>query len=139
MVSPTTKRRAVRISMENGWGNIAQACRALGMVRSGYYRCAQVGNTAKHLWARIVELSENHPRYGYRRITALLRREGEKVNAKRVQRVRRERGLQTRKHQRRTRRSGCPPPVDNGPNGPITSGVGTLCMTRPSTAAASGS
>ena len=71
MVSPTTKRRAVQMSLENGWGSIAQACRALGLVRSGYYRCAQMGHTAKHLWARIVELSENHPRYGYRRITAL--------------------------------------------------------------------
>ncbi|MGY8719238.1 MAG: IS3 family transposase, partial [Verrucomicrobiia bacterium] len=55
-------------------------------------RVAHVGDTAKRLLARIVELSENHPRYGYRRITALLRREGESVNAKRVQRVRCEQG-----------------------------------------------
>lgn len=106
MVSPTTKRRAVRMSIENGLGSIAQACRALGLIRSGYYRVAHVGDTAKRLLARIVELSENHPRYGYRRITALLRREGESVNAKRVQRVRRERGMQTRKRQRRARRTG---------------------------------
>ena len=65
-----------------------------------------MAQSAKRLLARIVQLSENHPRYGYRRITALLRREGEKVNPKRVQRVRRERGLQTRKRQRKTRRTG---------------------------------
>ena len=106
MVSPTTKRRAVRMSLENGWGSIAQACRALGLARSGFYRTAEVAQSAKRLLARIVQLSENHPRYGYRRITALLRREGEKVNPKRVQRVRRERGLQTRKRQRKTRRTG---------------------------------
>lgn len=55
---------------------------------------------------RIVELSLKHPRYGYRRITALLRREGMAVNAKRVQRVRRREGLQVSKRQRRTKRLG---------------------------------
>jgi hypothetical protein len=35
------------------------------------------------------------------RITALLRRNGRKVNVKRVQRVRREAGLQVRKKQKR--------------------------------------
>jgi transposase InsO family protein len=54
----------------------------------------------------IVEMSEGHARYGYRRVTALLRREGEKVNAKRVQRVRRMEGLQVRKKQKRMRRLG---------------------------------
>ena len=55
---------------------------------------------------RVVALSRKHPRYGYRRITALLRREGRVVNAKRVARVRRAEGLQVRKRQRRLRRVG---------------------------------
>jgi putative transposase len=55
---------------------------------------------------RIIELSEAHPRYGYRRIGALLRREGQRVNTKRVQRIRRQEGLQVRKKQRATRRVG---------------------------------
>jgi putative transposase len=54
----------------------------------------------------IVELSEANPRYGYRRVTALLRRGGEAVNAKRVQRVRRAEGLQVRKNQKRMKRLG---------------------------------
>lgn len=54
----------------------------------------------------IKALSQKHPRYGYRRITALLRREGHEVNAKRVQRVRRVEGLQVNKKQRRMRRVG---------------------------------
>src|SRR3546814_2131757 len=54
----------------------------------------------------IVDLSEDHPRYGYRRITVLVRRKGELVNAKRVQRVRRHHGLQVRKKQRKMRRTG---------------------------------
>jgi transposase InsO family protein len=54
----------------------------------------------------VMELSEKHPRYGYRRITALLRRDGFSVNAKRVQRLRRAEGIQVRKRQRRMRRVG---------------------------------
>jgi hypothetical protein len=55
---------------------------------------------------RIIALSEAHPRYGYRRIGALLRREGQRVNPKRVQRIRRQEGLQVRKNQHATRRVG---------------------------------
>jgi transposase InsO family protein len=43
--------------------------------------------------ARIVELARAYGRYGYRRITALLRREGWRVNAKRVERIWRQEGL----------------------------------------------
>ena len=55
---------------------------------------------------RIIEWSEAHPRYGYRRIGALLRRQGQRVNPKRVQRIRRQEGLAVRKKQRATRRIG---------------------------------
>lgn len=54
----------------------------------------------------IVELSRKHPRYGYRRVTAMLRRGGEEINAKRVQRVRRAEGLQVKKRPKRMRRLG---------------------------------
>lgn len=54
----------------------------------------------------IVELSGNKPRYGYRRITVLLRRANLKVNAKRVQRVRRQEGFKVSKRQRKMRRVG---------------------------------
>jgi len=43
--------------------------------------------------ARIIELSTEYGRYGYRRITALLQREGWKVNHKRVERIWRGEGL----------------------------------------------
>jgi putative transposase len=62
--------------------------------------------TSKTLRQEIMILSEQHPRYGYRRVTALLRRSGRSINAKRVQRVRREQGLQVSKKQRRMRRVG---------------------------------
>ena len=51
-------------------------------------------------------LSREHPWYGYRRVTAVLERTGKKVNAKRVERVRREEGLLVNKRQRKMRRVG---------------------------------
>jgi putative transposase len=45
------------------------------------------------LLERMVTLSRENPRYGYRRVWALLRREGWPVNKKRVHRLWREEGL----------------------------------------------
>jgi putative transposase len=45
------------------------------------------------LTARIIELATEYGRYGYRRITALLRSEGWEVNVKRVARIWRQEGL----------------------------------------------
>ena len=84
----------------------AQACRALGLARSSFYLAGAVSQESRTLRQQITTFSQKHPRYGYRRITALLRREGQEVNAKRVQRVRRMEGLQVSKKQRRMRRVG---------------------------------
>jgi transposase InsO family protein len=48
---------------------------------------------------RIIQLACEFGRYGYRRITALLRREGWKVNHKRVERIWRQEGLKVPKKQ----------------------------------------
>ena len=50
---------------------------------------------------RLRELAGMHVRYGYRRLTVLLRREGWHVNAKRIYRLYREEGLIVRTKQRR--------------------------------------
>src|SRR5260370_41958552 len=55
---------------------------------------------------QIVSLSQEQPGYGYRRVTALLRREGQEINAKRVQRGRRQEGRQVIRKQRKLRRLG---------------------------------
>jgi transposase InsO family protein len=47
----------------------------------------------KRLTADIIRLASHYGRYGYRRITALLRQEGWTVNAKRVERIWRREGL----------------------------------------------
>lgn len=54
----------------------------------------------------MLELTRQHPRYGYRRITALLRQEGWQVNRKRVQRLWREQGLKVPQRQSKRRRLG---------------------------------
>lgn len=77
-------------------GAHGEACRAPGLRRSSYYRFSGRGASGVALERRIVELSAKHPRYGYRRETALLRRDGQRINAKLVQRARRAEGLQVR-------------------------------------------
>ena len=106
MVSPSTKRRAIKLSVERGLGRAASACRALGLARSSFYRRGRESLEKRRVRKEVVELSGQHPRYGYRRITALIRREGFEVNAKRVARIRREEGLKVSKRQRRMRRLG---------------------------------
>jgi len=106
MVSPSTKRRAVKAVVETGMGTAAEACRALGLARSSYYRNSAMSMENRQKHRQIVQLSQDHPRYGYRRVTVLLRREGHEINAKRVQRVRRKEGLQVIRKQRKLRRLG---------------------------------
>jgi hypothetical protein len=60
------------------------ACRAVGLSRSSQrYRPRAKGERC-WLAAEVVALAQQHRRYGYRRITALLRQRGERVNHKRV-------------------------------------------------------
>ena len=53
---------------------------------------------------RIVAFATQYGRYGYRRITALLRREGWGVNHKRVERIWRKEGLKVPSRQPKRRR-----------------------------------
>lgn len=63
-------------------------------------------NDEKALVRRMRELSAQHPRYGYRRVWALLRQEKFRVNRKRVHRLWRREGLRVPKRQRKRRRLG---------------------------------
>jgi transposase InsO family protein len=70
-----------------------RACRALGLHRSGVRSIPARAEAEAELARRIEELSGLHPRYGYRRIWALLRREGRAVNEKAVHRAWKRAGL----------------------------------------------
>ena len=76
-------------------------CDVLGCVRSSYYyRAKQPDET--ELKAAIETVATEWPTYGYRRVTAQLRRQGWAVNRKRVRRLMREMDLQAKiKHKKR--------------------------------------
>ena len=64
-----------------------QACRLVGIYRSTLRYEARQTAENQALSTRIVELAQARRRFGYRRIHALLRREGHEVNHKRVYRL----------------------------------------------------
>ncbi len=83
-----------------------RACGAVDQPRSTQRYEPAEADDEKPLVARMKELSARHPRYGYRRIWALLRSEGFKVNRKRVHRLWRREGLKVPQKQRKRRRLG---------------------------------
>ena len=81
------KRRIVRELAGAGLCNVRRACRYLKLSESSYYyREKEVAPYQIKLRKRIIHLSWEFPRYGYRRIRALLDRESWRVSRKLVQR-----------------------------------------------------
>lgn len=70
-----------------------RACRVLGQHRSTQRKVPNPADDEAQLTAAIIALAKQYGRYGYRRITALLRQAGWPVNAKRVERIWRREGL----------------------------------------------
>ena len=81
-----------------------RACRVLGQVRSTQRRRHSPANDEAKLLRRMVELATEYGRYGYRRVTAMLREEGFGVNHKRVERLWRREGLKVPAKQPKRRR-----------------------------------
>jgi len=77
------------------------ACRLLGLGRSTHRYRARRKERDATLRARLNELAGKRMRFGYRRLTAMLAREGISANHKRVYRLYREEGLAMRIRQRR--------------------------------------
>ena len=94
MVSPVQKKQAVDYVIDQRLCSVRRACCYLVVHRSTYrYQAQELKPKQLQLHQRIVGLSWEHPRYGYRRIRALLVGEGWSVSRKQVQRVRRKEGL----------------------------------------------
>jgi transposase InsO family protein len=70
-----------------------RACRVLGQPRTTQRYQPIVVDDEAALTTAIVRLASQYGRYGYRRVTALLRAEGWQVNHKRVERIWRREGL----------------------------------------------
>ena len=101
------RRQAVRSLQERFGVSERRACRVLGQQRSTRRQPPKKAPEEEgRLVARMLELVGQHPRYGYRRIWALLRREGWRVNRKRVHRLWRKQGLRVPRKQRKKRRLG---------------------------------
>jgi transposase InsO family protein len=81
-----------------------RACQVLGQSWTTQQRVFCVPGDKLLLVKRMVELATQYGRYGYRRITALLRREGWKVNHKRVECFWRHEGLKVPSRQPKHRR-----------------------------------
>lgn len=89
-----------------------RACQAIDQPRSTQRYVGQRAGIDSALCHRLGELSRENPRYGYRRVWALLRRDGWGVNKKRVRRIWRETGLKVPQKQHKSRRL-----VGSGENG----------------------
>jgi putative transposase len=110
VVSPPAKREAVRVAREEARLSERRACGLLRMHRgSCRYRRREGKDTA--LRARLREIAGERPRFGYRRLHRMLRREQENgipkwvVNHKRVYRIYQEEGLAMRRKKRKRFRS----------------------------------
>lgn len=85
------------IEPDNESLSIVRQCDLLGLNRSTYYRPEAGINESQinlHLMKEIDKIYMSAPYMGYRRITATLRRQGYRVNYKRVRRLMKKMGLQ---------------------------------------------
>ena len=106
MVSPQAKRAGVRYLIAEREYSQRQACELVRVARSSLRYQSRIKPEEGELKARIRQLANSHQAYGCPRITALLRREGEWVNHKRVHRLWKLEGLQLPRRKPRKLRRG---------------------------------
>jgi transposase InsO family protein len=106
-LSPASRRAYALKAVEGGLGSGRKVCFFLKVPRSSYwYHPKEKTTWEQDLLKRVIELSDKHPRYGYRRITALLRQEGWHVGKRRIQSLRRSLGLRVPPTKRKVIRRG---------------------------------
>ncbi len=117
MVTPAARREAVA-HLGQGYGvSQRRACRAIGADRASVrYRSKRPDDGAVR--ARLRELAASRRRFGYRRLHILLRREGVRLNHKKLRRLYAEERLQVRRRGGRKRALGTRAPmvIPQGPN-----------------------
>jgi len=104
LISPARKRRAVEEIVENLEVSERRTCRVLEQPRSTQRKKKNVKSDEAQLTEDIIKLAKDYGRYGYRRITALLKQQGWQVNHKRVERIWRKEGLKVPQKQPKKRR-----------------------------------
>jgi putative transposase len=106
-LTPAKRQKAVEQVREVlGHDRVSErrACKVLGQARSTQRRKLHVPDDEPRLVRDMVRLATQYGRYGYPRVTELLRREGWKVNHKRVERLWRREGLKVPRKQPKRRR-----------------------------------
>ncbi|MBA1158935.1 IS3 family transposase [Microvirga mediterraneensis] len=93
LLSPARRRACVEHVIARYGVSERLACRVLGQHRSTQRKIPKQPEDEAALTADIIALATQYGRYGYRRITALLRDAGWLVNKKRVERIWRREGL----------------------------------------------
>lgn len=107
-MTASVRREVVALFKSRGHSE-RRACALTGLARSTCrYRHRRVDDA--ELVGRLRELAAERPRFGYRRLHALLRREGREVNRKLVYRLYRGAGLAVRRRSRRKLRASRPLP-----------------------------
>lgn len=103
MVTPEQRRTAVIHATRTAGISERRACRFTGFARSSQrYRTLRAPDLA--LRTRLKDLATKKPRWGYRQLTRVLRRQpGPRINYKRVQRLYQQEGLQVRRRRRKHR------------------------------------
>jgi putative transposase len=105
MVSLTERRRGAE-HLESKLGvSERRACKVIGIARSTKRRPSGRIEEA-NLVRRVHELTERYPRFGYRKIHAVLRGEGFAIGRDRLRLIRKREGLQVPRKQRKRRRRG---------------------------------
>ncbi|MGG7524166.1 IS3 family transposase [bacterium BS0013] len=93
LLSPARRRACVEHIIDVLHVSERRACRALGQHRSTQRKIPRGRDDEEALTADLVALAEQYGRYGYRKISALLKAAGWLVNDKRVERIWRREGL----------------------------------------------
>jgi transposase InsO family protein len=106
MVSPARRREAVEDAQATLNVSERRACEVMDQPRSTQRYVMKVRDDEAPLVKRMHEHVRRHPRYGYRRMWALLRGDGFRVNRKRVWRLWRKEGFKVPQKQRKKRRLG---------------------------------
>lgn len=104
LLSPARREKAVTHVQKTFSLSERRACRTIDHPRSTQRYSGQRPGIDQALCTRMSQLSRENPRYGYRRVWALLRREGWEVNKKRLHRLWREAGREVPKKQHKSRR-----------------------------------
>ena len=117
LVTPAAKRRAAGRLLKTYRVSQRRVCRLLKLHRSvARYRSVDTKND-EALKARLKELADQFPRYGYLLLHQLLKNEGLVVNRKRTYRLYVELGLQVRiQRRKKLSRPRVPMPVPSRPN-----------------------